>query len=516
VPASAWTAAPSPRRSWVSRCLLLGILIIQALLSLRLHNTAFEDEALYLVAGHLNLDHLLHGGPAHPEFARYFSGSPMLYPLLAAAVDGVFGLEGARLIGFACMIACTGLVYSMSRLLFNERVGLAAAGAFAIAQSTLFLGDFATYDPLAVFLLALAAWLMVRCAHERIWAAYVLVPPVLALAVAVKYASLLYVPVVVVLGFLLTFRRHRMDALLRLLVIPAVVAELLGGAVLWAGNAYLTALGQTTTQRATGSDSIGSLLVHSAEWGGVVFALALLGTILYVRQPRMREVVAGDESRGPGWRWRLLLGGLLTAAALLAPVYQIHLHTGVSLHKHIGYGLLFAAPMAGVGLTRIVGAHFRNPQVGILIWVTLLVLGMSQSQARYEVWPDSRPLVATLEAQLQPNGRYLSESSWVSMYYLRTRTRPEQWTSTYTISYTDRKGRHLTGEPAYRSAIAAGYFDVVELDGTDTPVLDRALTADLQNNARYRLLARLPYRAGAARGSFNIWVKNPAATKHHR
>lgn len=515
VPASAWTAAASRRRSWVSRCLLLGILIIQAILSLRLHNTAFEDEALYLVAGHLNLDHLLHGGPAHPEFARYFSGSPMLYPPLAAAADGVFGLAGARMIGFVCMIFCTGLVYSMSRLLFNERVGLAAAGAFAIAQSTLFLGNFATYDPPALFLLALAAWLMVRCADTRVWAAYVLVPPLLALAVAVKYAALLYVPVVVLVGFLATFRRRKVDAVLRLLLIPSLTAALLAGAVLRAGHSYLTALSHTTTQRATGSDSVGSLLAHSAEWGGLVFALGLLGTVLYVRQPRMGEVAAGYESRGPGWRWRLLLGVLLTAAALLAPAYQIHLHTGVSLHKHIGYGLLFTAPMAGVGLTRLVGAHFRNPQVGILIWVTLLVLGMSQSQTRYAVWPDSRPVVATLQSQLQPNGRYLAESSWVTMYYLRTRTQPKQWTSTYTITYTDARGRRLTGEPAYRSAIAAGYFDVVELDGTDTPVLDHALTADLQKNARYRLLARLPYHSAGANGTYDIWVKNPAAAKPH-
>jgi hypothetical protein len=515
VPASAWTAAASRRRSWVSRCLLLGILIIQAVLSLRLHNTAFEDEALYLVAGHLNLDHLLHGGPAHPEFAGYFSGSPMLYPPVAAAVDGMFGLAGARLIGFVCMIACTGLVYSMSRLLFNERVGLAAAGAFAIAQSTLFLGNFATYDPTALFLLALAAWVTVRCAYSRVWAAYLCTPPLLALAVAVKYASLIYVPVVIVLGFLVTFRRRRVDAFVRLLVIPSLTAALLAGAVLRAGHAYLTALSRTTTQRPTGSDSVGSLLTQSVEWGGAVFALALLGTILYVRQPRMGEVAAGYESRGPGWRWRLLLGMLLTSAALLAPAYQIHLHTGVSLHKHIGYGLLFAAPMAGVGLTRVVGAHFRNPQIGIVIWVTLLVLGMSQSQTRYEVWPNSRPVVTALQAQLQPNGRYLAESKWVAMYYLRTRTRPDQWTSTDTITYTDSAGRRLTGEPAYSSAISAGYFDVVELDGTETPSLDRMLTAELQNS-RYRLLARLPYNAGGAKRTYDIWVKNPTVAKPHR
>jgi Dolichyl-phosphate-mannose-protein mannosyltransferase len=515
VPASAWTAAASRRRAWVSRCLLLGILVIQAVLSLRLHNTAFEDEALYLVAGHLNLDHLLHGGPAHPEFARYFSGSPMVYPPLAAAVDGVFGLAGARLIGFACMILCTGLLYSTSRLLFNERVGLAAAGAFAIAQSTVFLGNFATYDPPAILLLALSAWLLVRCAHERAWAAYLFAPPLLVLAVATKYAALMYVPVVVVLGFLVTFRQRRVDAFLRLLVIPSVTGVLLAAAVLRAGPSYLTALSHTTTQRATGSDSVGSLLTHSAEWGGAVFALALLGTLLYARHARMGEVAAGYDSRGPGWRWRLLLGALLTSAALLAPAYQIHLHTGVSLHKHIGYGLWFAAPMAGVGLTRLVGAHFRNPQVGILIWVTLLVLGMSQSQTRYEIWPNSRPVVATLRSQLQPNGRYLAESNWVTLYYLRTRTRIDQWTSTYTIDYTDHTGRRLTGEPAYRAAIAAGYFDVVELDGTDTPALDRTLTADLRGNPRYRLLARLPYDAHGAKGTYDVWVKNPAAAKAH-
>lgn len=512
VPEAAWTAAASRRRSWVSRCLLFGVLLIQAVLSLRLHNTAFEDEALYLVAGHLNLDHLLHAGPAHPEFARYFSGSPMLYPPLAAAADSVFGLAGARLIGFACMIGCTALVYSMSRLLFNERVGLAAAGAFAIAQSTLFLGNFATYDPPAMFLLALGAWLMVRCANERRWAAWVFAPPLLALAVAVKYAALLYVPVIVFLGFLVTFRRHRVDAFLRLLILPLLTAALLAAALLRAGHAYLTALNHTTTGRATGTDSTAALLVHAAEWGGAVFVLSLLGTILYVRRPRMGEAAAGFDSRGPGWRWRLLLGSLLTVAALLAPAYQIHLHTGVSLHKHVGYGLLFAAPMAGVGLTRIVGAHFRNPQIGILIWVVLLVLGISQSQTRYEVWPDSRPMVTALRAQLRPDGRYLAESSWVAMYYLRSRTRPEQWTSTDTISYTDGQGQRLTGEAGYRSAISAGYFDVVELDGIDTSALDRVLATDLRANPRYRLLARLPYHTASGGGTYDIWVRNPATS----
>ena len=45
-PAAGWTAEPSRRRARVSRAILLGVLLAQAVLSLRLRNTAFEDEAL--------------------------------------------------------------------------------------------------------------------------------------------------------------------------------------------------------------------------------------------------------------------------------------------------------------------------------------------------------------------------------------------------------------------------------------------------------------------------------------
>ena len=117
------------------------------MLSLQLQNTAFEDEALYLYAGHLQLDHLhVWAALCRPSFTRYFSGSPVLYPTLAAAVDSAFGLAGARALSLVLMLGTTVLLYSLSRLLFNERAGLCAAALFGTTQSTLFLGHFATYD----------------------------------------------------------------------------------------------------------------------------------------------------------------------------------------------------------------------------------------------------------------------------------------------------------------------------------------------------------------------------------
>jgi len=80
----------------VSRLVLLAILILQAVLSLRLRNTAFEDEATYLYAGHMELQHLLHGSPLQGAYSSYFSGSPVLYPVAAAYLDQLGGLALAR------------------------------------------------------------------------------------------------------------------------------------------------------------------------------------------------------------------------------------------------------------------------------------------------------------------------------------------------------------------------------------------------------------------------------------
>jgi 4-amino-4-deoxy-L-arabinose transferase-like glycosyltransferase len=465
------TGTPIDRRTWISRALLLGILIVQAVLSLRLQNTAFQDEALYLYAGHLQLDHLLYGRPVPPGFTSYFSGSPMLYPVLAAAVDSAFGLAGARVLSLVLMLATTVLLYSLSRLLFNELAGLGAAALFGSTQSTLFLGNFATYDAMAIFLLALAAWIMVRSAHTSAIPACILAALVLTLAVAVKYATLMFVPTIVVLAALTAFAHRRWAGfLLRGIVLCTSIVVMLAGTLALGGTDYIEGLSVTTTARDHGNANPLDLLGHCLEWGGGLLALGLIGTVSYVWQERLgkasRTIGDGDRARP----WRLALGLLLCGTALLAPAYQMYLHTSVSLHKHIGYGLLFAAPMAGLGLSRMTGAHFRYPQLAIASWVTLLTLGISQSQYLYHGWADTTQLVATLKPELKPGARYLAEVDTVPKYYLRADTTPEQWTSTYFFDYKDPSGKRLTGERGYFAALSDGYFDIIVLNWTVTKV----------------------------------------------
>ena len=416
-----------------------------------------------------------------PVCVSCFSGSPVLYRVLAAAVDAVFGLGGARALSLLFMLGATALLYALTRLLLNERAALCAAAIFAVCPSTIFMGNFATYDSAAILLLALASWIVIRTRHLGALVTCLLAAPVLALVVAVKYASLLFVPTVAALAVLAAFRGRRgWSALSRGMLIPVLTGAYLAAALLLTG---------TDAWQGVPDYDDGTGGRHRRRPGPAGDLCAVGRAPACGRQLSAQSFTSG----GTGWArcrdlrdtvsrrrwWRILLALLLCGSAVLAPAHHMQLHTAVSLHKHIGYGLLFAAPLAGVGLSRVVGAHFRHPQFGILIWVAVLMTGITLSRELYLSWPDPQRLVAALQPELAPGKRYLVENSWPPQYYLRGQTEPWQWTSTYAISYSAADGRALSGRDGYLAALDAGHFDVIVLDGSRTPGLDEELIAKL-------------------------------------
>lgn len=198
-PESGWSAAPSRRRRWIGRILLLGVLVMQALLSLRLSNGASPDEAVNLVVGRQEFDHVFHGAAVTTDLVDRVPGSPSLYPVLAGAADRLHGLVGVRLLSLLFALVATALLYSLTRRMFNERVAACAAGTYAVLQSTVVVGYYASPDALALMLVALAAWIVVYT--DRAPAAVVLAAaPVAALAAAVEHAAVLVLPTVLLLA----------------------------------------------------------------------------------------------------------------------------------------------------------------------------------------------------------------------------------------------------------------------------------------------------------------------------
>jgi dolichyl-phosphate-mannose-protein mannosyltransferase len=515
---------PNRRRTWISRGILLCILIMQSLLTVRMHNTAFEDEALYLYVGHLEIAHWLHGSALQGNYASYFSGAPVLYPPLAAMADSIGGLVAARALSLIEMLGVTALLYSLTRRLFNERVGLCAAVIFAVVEPTLFLGNLATYDASALFLLALAMWIVVRTAAFR-WPVYLLAAPVAALAVATKYASLLFVPTIVIMAGLAAWPYRRRWALVPPPALLAAIGVILAGAYYLSGRNYQQGIQFTTLERFNGASSTSSLLWDSLQWAGLPIALAVIGAAGYAFRPttdRHEEIAPGGSRLR-----RTVLGVVLAGSALLAPAEQIRIHTFVSLQKHIGFGLFLAAPIAGVGLARVVGDHFRRAQVGIAVWGAVLALGMTQANNLFNVWPNTAVFIPDFARYLQPGGHYLVEVDEVPIYYLRHHAdaQPDQFTSTYYIGYVDAQGQFLTGNAGYVAAIKAGYFHVVAYNYQTTPAVDQLIAKTLTTDPSYRLAAAIPN--GNDTVTQYIWVKvatppapappaHSAARRHHR
>ena len=466
---------------------LLAVLLVQAALSVRLlwTNTAFQDEALYLRAGHLEWARWLHDAPI-PNFPAYFSGAPVLYPPLGALADSVGGLAAARILSLCFMLGVTTLLWGTAARLYGQRAALLATALFATLAGTQFLGAFATYDALALFLLALGAWLGVRSADSQGWTrAILLVASGLALAAAdaVKYATALFTPVVIVVVAAAVWRKHGSRgglaaglALLGSWLLPVIAALTAGGREYWQG------ITTSTLARPESSFPVEDVLRRAYMWTSLILVLAALGAVLSYR----------GEARGK------LLVPVLAAAGLLVPAEQARLHTTVSLQKHVVFGAWFAAIAAGYALarlSRVDHGYGWAPVMALPIAASTLFGSMGQATSLFVVWPNSADTVTLLRAEmgLHP-GRYLAEDYDVEAYYLRDTVPWQRWSSTYHFSYPGMRA----GTASFAAAIDRHYFSLVILNFGDTAAVDRQLTADMRRTGGYYVLGHP--------GRFTVWA----------
>jgi hypothetical protein len=494
---------------------LLAVLAAQAVLSARLvlSNTAFQDEGLYLWSGHLELAHLLHHAQI-PDFTSYFSGAPVIYPVIAALADQAAGLAGARLLSLAFILLTTVLLHGITRRLFSSRAaGFFAAALFAGTGSAQFLSAFATYDAMALMLLATATWLGVLAADRRPQARIALIviaAMVLAAANATKYASALFDPVVIIVAALTVWRRRgRAAGLTAGLGMAAVTLGALAVAYRTAGPSYAEGISVSTLSRASGTDSSGSIMLMSARWAGIN---ALLG-------------IAGAAAITYAWRhWpTTLLAWTLAGAAFLAPAEQARIHTYVSLFKHVGYGAWFASAAGGyllaalpraAGQAQSPGVSARRSASWLRAAITAAVLASTVGGlivgAQYRGWPDSRGLTAALQRLGKPGGRYLAEDYDVPAYYLMHSVRWTQWSNTFNFGYTDpATGQYLQDAPAYADAIRHRYFAVIALAFGDTDPTDQVIVHDISRYGGYRLAAVIPYADASGPRAYKVWILAP-------
>lgn len=488
---------------------LLVVLVVQGALSARLldANTAYADEALYLWAGHLEIASWLHGTPV-PAFATYFSGAPVVYPPVAALADHLGGLAGARALSLAFMLGATAFCYGTASRLMGRVTGVLAAALFATLGVTLRLGAFATYDAMALVLLAAASYAAVRAGEGFTVSGWLFAAAAaLALSNATKYATGIFDPVVVGLLLVTAWRSRSLGAAAaRAATMALYLACLLGIALAMGGGEYVQGVEQTTVARQPGGDTFLQPLGESWHLIGLVVLCSGVGALWSVAR------------RLPAQQCVLL--ACCTFAAMLVPLEQARIHTLTSLDKHVDFGAWYAVVPAGYALERAgawlrrVGGRAVAVVAGLATFVLPLGLGIDQSSALFRSWPGSTGLVRAARAALAGRpGPILAEHPQLLSYYLPEGTSWYRWSSTFTIRLPH--GRSLSagvgtrlGTEDYLRLIERGYFSAVELDFGPTAAMDRRLAAALEANARYRLVSRVRY---GPRGA-SVWVSVPEAT----
>lgn len=496
------TGSSSGFKRMVYRLPLPLILLLQAVSSLiALRNTAFQDEALYLLAGRQIFLSWLGKTPYLEPYGLYFSGYPSFYPVIGGGLDFLGGLEAARLFSLLCMLIVTVCVYYMTMQFFDRKSALIAAFLFACEGSVLFLGRLATYDAFCLCLLALAVMLAFRASKAASAQMTLALGPLLVLAVAAKYAGLLFVPVVLAQLAWWTWKHKGLEeTLIRLGFALFSLAASGFIAFINIDKQVFTGLSFTTTNRVSSGAMPILVMQHIALMEGLFFGLGLLGLLLCGRQ-------------------RLPTGLLLFGSTLLVPLYHTYKGEFISLDKHLAFSMFFLAPLAGLAIASLVGLWQKRSLR--LPWVTALALcllisslGLQQARNLYEGWPSSTRLTTFLRPRVQLGiARYLAEDFDVLRYYLKDETDLWQWSSLDYFVYTDKQNHDLSGEAAYKAAIQEGYFDLIELSyGYHTP-LAMQITQNLTASKHYDLIAKIPIHNSYGYGYFWVWSTHAYATR---
>jgi 4-amino-4-deoxy-L-arabinose transferase-like glycosyltransferase len=494
------------------------ILLLQAALSAHLiwANTAYQDEALYLVTGHLEWSHWLYGTPI-AQFQTYFSGAPVIYPPLGAAADALGGLAAARALSLCFMLMATAALHGVTKRLFGRSAAAFAACLFAGVGATQYLGAFATYDALALALLAGATWLGIRAVEKGPAARLILLVAagaVLALADATKYAAALFDPAVILTVMFFAGQRHGRRAgfdagfaMSWATIVTGGSALVLGGPSYWQGITF------TTLTRAPSNSAPVAVLVVSLGWAGVAAVLAAIGATTVICSFRDRAYRA--------------LAITLALAVWLAPIEQARISTFTSLFKHVGFGEWFGAILGGFALASIAAAVPRVKVEAALraSWAAVgvsTVIGFLLASNQFTSWPNASNLVRVLRPLLKgdqhsvlaaDNGNvieyYLPQSGLASKeYFIDDQV---QWQAVFAnnqLVYTNpATAQAITGLGAYDLAIRRGYFTVITLSGYRTWIgADQVIQQDIRRYKDYRLVASIPYTAAGKKNTYQVWV----------
>jgi len=466
------------------------------------YNTAFNDEAIYIVVGRMGLytsDWFSYGAN------QWMAGLPYIYPTLTTLAYETTGLLGARFLNVIFGLMLIEEVFRFTRLLriFDDTTNHLAAviAAFLVGFSAIvmYVSRLATYDILSFLLLLTGVNSFIKAGSFANGKYYFISFFCLFFAFLTKIIVGIYFPVLFVLSLLILRKRppeHKRVAMTYFYA-PFLIGTLLYG--YFHLQSFLTFV-QTHKDEGK-SENLGELVRLIAYVAGPLLVAAIPSSVLLALRGKKREMIA------------------LLALAAVIPVFHIALNRLATLDKHLTLTVVFLSPLAGYGVSlflrsvmpKLVNAkairHIPGRMGAIGLRLTLVIavctVGLLYVIRSLAVrndfengWKNTEDLQEYLYQNVKPNDKVLTQEGAVVILALYDNIFPPN--NIVTFDWIDYSG--FTDERGYRQAIRDRYFDFIELDREhrDENSLVQAMLPDIAQH--YTLVKSI--------GSFEIYENN--------
>ncbi len=187
-----------------------------------------------------------------------------------------------------------------------------------------------------------------------------------------KYVDAIFLPGIIAITIAVGWRQsHRRSLMLGAFIVVSA-AELLVLVGCTVGRSLWSGLTSTTTRRnPIAKTPLDTLVGDVFSWVGALVILSVVGALVMAFVGR-----------------QLMLAVALLGTSLSALAYQLHIREHVSLSKHVGFGLIFAAPLCSlVVFTLFYLARRRNGwkrfaalfAMAVCVWLPI-VTGLAASR----------------------------------------------------------------------------------------------------------------------------------------
>ncbi len=413
------------------------------------YNSAFNDEAIYIVIGRMGLfasDWWSYGAKL------WMAGIPYIYPPLAALSYELGGLSGARLLNVIFGVFLIEEVYRFTTLLnlydkkINKRAGLIAAFLVAFAGVGIYVSKLATYDMPSFLLMMVGINSFLKAKYYSNGKYYFLSFLCLFTAFLTKIVIAIFFPILFLFSILIMKTRsldHRRKAILYLYV-PFFAACVLYFIF------YKDNLGTYVTTHKELGKSYGYYEIIDLIWRELKTFLVLIipASIVLVANKKLKIVAS------------------LSLFIIAIPAFHLILLRLATLDKHLYLTAIFMAVIIGYGVSILISSKNRVFSVigivGFAIFAAFFLTDSYKISRMHEHdWNNTYALQSYLVNKIQPGDKILTEEGGVVVLALYDKIFPPK--NIVTFDWIDYSG--LQDDKGYIQAVNDTYFDYIEING---------------------------------------------------